>query len=338
MRDIVKELIASANVPIYTYNSAAEAGNDFFSAKFRRPGIHRLLFDTVVLTGGPRGWTKKDYSSNGHATVIAVQTGATYGWHFTLIPSESYITFVSNSEGPGSKLEWFENPTTYGVKSPDYAAYILNGQSYGRFPAYVTNRRGASPLTPQVCEGNIFYVTPMRFPANMHIDAVKMNILARTAINANDELHIAIFDDQYSAATPNRVVAYGSMLLDTWASPVVETPVISHMHWDTAGNRVGERKSIDVAGHNVYWVGFAFFPVDPAATITVRALPASSAPIIYGGTAVDAGPFADQPCTCLEYPASKDTAKYGLSAFNETNVSTKLPPCIAFKSSVNHVN
>lgn len=338
MRDIVKELIASANVPIYTYNSAAEAGNDFFSAKFRRPGVHRLLFDTVVLTGGPRGWTKKDYGSNGHATVIAVQTGLNFGWHFTLIPCESYITFVSNYEGLGSKLEWFEDASTYGVKSPDYAAFIFAGENGNRFGSYVTNRRSATPLTSQVCVGNTFYVTPMRFPANMHVDRIRMDILSRTDIDINDDLHIAIFGDQYNSATPNRAIAYGTQLLDTWTAPVVDVPVLSHMHWDTSGNRVGERRSIDVAGHVVYWVGFAFFPINPAATITVRALPVGDTPIIHAAAGAVGGPFADQPYTCLEYPASKETVKYGLSAFQQTNLSTKLPPCIAFKSSVNHVN
>lgn len=281
---------------VYRYDDAVSAGNSFTSKKLRRSGIHYLRFDTTVLANAPRAWATGVYATNNYATLIVFGTGG-FGEGFRLLaPCDVRTMFISNTEDYSSspvKIEWFEMPGPQSIQNPSYAVQTVRDTEHNniqlQYTPWFSNRKTAAPLGTHAYSANKMYLTPMRFPHNLRINKIAMDVTARSKITAGDEVYLCIYESHPWEMNPGRVVGYAKVLMDTWPNSTYEGDVY---------NRIGERKSIDVSSHLVYWVGFVVFSTDATTLVTARTLPAADTPIICGGSYSNE-PFSATPLTAF---------------------------------------
>lgn len=281
---------------VYRYNTAAEAGGSFTGKKLRRSGIHYLRFDTTTLSYGPRAWAGGLDATNNHATLIVFGTGS-FGEGFRILaPCDVRTVYISNTEDYSAspvKLEWFEMPGPQSIQNPNYAVQTLRDTERSntqlQYTPWFSNRKSAKALGTNAYTVNKMYLSPMRFPHNLRLNRMAIEVTARSKINATDEVYVCIYETNPWEMCPGRVVGYTKVVLDTWANGPFEGDIY---------NRQGERKSIDVSSHLVYWVGFVVFSTDTGTLITAKSLPADDCPIVCGGK-YSTDPFSATPLTCF---------------------------------------
>lgn len=329
--------VADPGLPTYTYASAAEAGGSFTSTQLKRSGVHYLKFDTVTLTNGPRDWNKHQFSFNGFATLLVLNTGSNYSTYRMLMPDDSKITWVGNTVDLNGKPEWFEQPGTHGITEAAYSLYFVTNTfgNYQWVPTLISNRRSAQPLGQTVYKANTLYLAPMKFPSNVRINEIMASMIARTKINSADKIYMSLFTTMYNDVNPGSAIASGFTEMGTWTQGDYSFLVNDQRN----SEGVNGRRSVTVMGHRLYWIGIAFFPVDPTATITLKSLSLGDAVPICGGDGYTGkSPFDDLPFTAIEMTAYEGNMAIGVDYVGMEMLTHTLPPCIAFRTAVKDVN